>query len=332
VVEVGGKEAGRQSPFEAQLGPGVYSIRVRKDGYKPWTKEVTLRDGDRPTIQVALDPGTALLSVGSQPPGLGVQLDGKPLGQVTPLELQVAAGPHALVVTNAAGISWSQNFTAEVDGKYSYVALLTTTRRTAAAAVVAAVAKPPPPAPERAERNDRSDRVDHVERTERGDRGDRTAAKRPGAAPARIAGKEAPESELRMPEPGPEPPPVKPEPVAPPPSALPPESRPRPAAPPAAPPKAAPLVAPNAVTKVGGEIPTMRVTGVTEPSTDVIAKMCIDEHGRVASVKIIRALPQITDDLQRNLSTWRYKPYSNAAGEASPACFPLTLRVVFKRD
>src|SRR4051794_23801269 len=100
VVEVGGNEAGRKSPFETQLGPGVYSIRVRKDGYKPWTKEVTLREGDRPTIQVALDPGTALLSVGSQPPGLGVQLDGKPLGQVTPLELQVAAGPLAPLVTH----------------------------------------------------------------------------------------------------------------------------------------------------------------------------------------------------------------------------------------
>jgi hypothetical protein len=60
--------------------------------------------------------------------------------------------------------------------------------------------------------------------------------------------------------------------------------------------------------------------------------MCIDDHGRVASVKILKALPQITDDLQRSLSSWRYKPYNNAAGEPSPACFPLTLRVVFKRD
>src|SRR5262249_34338710 len=90
VVEVGGKEAGHQSPFDTQLGPGVYSIRVRKDGYKPWTREVTLREGDHPTIQVALDAGTALLSVSSQPPGLGVQLDGKPLTQVTPIDIQVA--------------------------------------------------------------------------------------------------------------------------------------------------------------------------------------------------------------------------------------------------
>jgi hypothetical protein len=335
VVEVGGKEVGHQSPFETQFGPGVYSIRVRKDGYKPWTKEVTLRDGDRPTIQVALDPGTALLSVSSQPPGLGVQLDGKPLPQVTPLELQIGAGPHALVVTNAAGITWSQNFTAEVDGKYSYVAPLTATKRTGAAAAVAAAPRPAPPAaPERAERNDhvdRTERTERADRTDRGDRNDRTG-KRPGAAPARVASRE-PEPEIRTPEPVAEPTPTRPEPVAPPPSTTAPEARPKPVPPPpAAPPKPTPLVPPNAVTKLAGEIPAMSVTGVNEPSTDVVAKMCIDDHGHVSSVKIIRALPQIADELQRSLSSWRYKPYLNPAGEASAACFPLTLRVVFKHD
>jgi hypothetical protein len=91
-------------------------------------------------------------------------------------------------------------------------------------------------------------------------------------------------------------------------------------------------VAPSAVTKLAGEIPAMSVTGVTESSADVLAKMCIDDHGRVSSVKIMRALPQIADELQRSLSSWRYKPYTNPAGEASPACFPVTLRVVFRRD
>jgi serine/threonine protein kinase len=319
VVEVGGKEVGRQAPFETQLGPGVYSIRVRKDGYKPWAKEFTLREGDHPTIQVALDAGTAQLSVSSQPPGLGVQLDGKPLTQVTPLELQVAAGPHALVVTNAAGISWTQNFTAEVDGKYSYVAPLTATKRTGAAAAAVAAPRPAPPAaPER-------------ERNEHADRGDRTAGRRPAATPARVASREPAEPETRAPEPMPEPLPARPEPVAPPPTPPPPQAHPTPVAPPA-PPKAPPLVAPNAVSKLAGEIPAMSVTGVNEPSTEVVAKMCIDEHGRVSSVRIMRALPQIADDIQRSLSGWRYKPYNNAAGEASPACFPLSLRVVFKHD
>lgn len=326
VVEVGGKEIGRQSPFETQLGPGVYSIRVRKDGYKPWTKEFTLREGDHPTIQVALDAGTAVLSVSSQPPGLGVQLDGKSLTQVTPLEVQVGAGPHALVVTNAAGISWTQNVTAEVDGKYSYVAPLTATKRTgASAAAVAPTPRPAPPvAPER-ERNDRSDRI-------KDERTDRTGGRRPPATPTRVASREPNEPEARAPDPEPAPPPARPaEPVAPTPPPPPPQARPTPIAPPA-PPKAPPFVPMNTVSKLTGEIPAMSVTGVNEPSTDVLAKMCIDEHGRVSSVKIMRALPQIADDIQRSLSSWRYKPYTNAAGEASPACFPLTLKIVFKHD
>ncbi|HEY6178325.1 MAG TPA: serine/threonine-protein kinase, partial [Kofleriaceae bacterium] len=129
VVEVGGKEVGRHSPFEAQLGPGVYSVRVRKDGFKPWTREVTLREGDKQTVQVALDVGTAHLSLTSQPAGLVAQLDGKQLDQVTPIEVQVTAGPHTVVVTNAAGVAWTQTFTADVDGKLSFVAPLTSTKR-----------------------------------------------------------------------------------------------------------------------------------------------------------------------------------------------------------
>ncbi|HEX8110373.1 MAG TPA: hypothetical protein VF516_21725, partial [Kofleriaceae bacterium] len=128
------------------------------------------------------------------------------------------------------------------------------------------------------------------------------------------------------------PPPARPEPVAPTPAAPPPETRPRPAAPPPAPAKTTPLVAPTAVSKLSGEIPAMKVTGVTEASTDVVTKMCIDEHGRVTSVKIVKALPEIADELRRSLSGWRYKPYTNAAGQSSPACFPLTLKVVFKRE
>jgi hypothetical protein len=320
VVEVGGKEVGHASPFETQLGPGVYSIRVRKDGYKPWTTEVTLRDGDKPTVQVALDAGTAHLSLTSQPPGLAAQLDGKPLDQMTPIEMQVAAGAHTVIVTNAAGVTWTQSFTAEVDGKYTYVAPLTQTKR-AAPPPVAAAARPSAPPPER--ERDKAERNDKAER-----------GKRPGA-PVRIAtGKDA-EAELRMPEPTPEPAPPSPRAESPAPAPAPPVEPARPArvvaAAPAAP-KATPLVAPTAVSKLSGDIPAMKVAGVTEAFADVIAKMCIDDRGRVTSVKLIKALPEIAEELQRSLGAWRYKPYSNASGQASPACFPVSFRVVFKRS
>ena len=326
VVEVGGKEVGRHSPFETQLGPGVYSVRVRKDGYKPWTREVSLRDGEKPTVQVALDIGTAHLSLTSQPPGLVAQLDGKQLEQVTPIELQVPAGAHTVVVTNAAGITWTQPFTAEVDGKLSFNAPLTATKRppTLPSNAVAAAAHPAPAAPDR---NDRADRERPVlERNPRrgGTAGNRISAKEPETeTPApksepktepEVTPPAAPKSDISLPVPTPDPPKLKQVATAP------------------AAPKAPPFVSPTAVAKLSGEIPAMRVNGVTEASTDVLAKMCIDERGHVTSVAIKKALPEITDELQHSLSTWRYKPYSNAAGQVSPACFPLNFRVVFKRS
>jgi serine/threonine protein kinase len=59
VVEIGGKETGRTLPFETRLDPGVYSIAVRRDGYQRWTTEIALRDGERQTIHVALEPAPA---------------------------------------------------------------------------------------------------------------------------------------------------------------------------------------------------------------------------------------------------------------------------------
>jgi serine/threonine-protein kinase len=259
VVEVGGKEVGRKSPFEAQLGPGVYTIRAQHGGYKPWTKEVSLREGEKQTVQVALEPGTAHLSVSSQPPGLVAQLDGKQVEQVTPFEIQISAGPHTVLVTNAVGITWSQNVTADVDGKYTLVAPLTATKK-----------PPAPPTPP----------VGGTTRT--------------------------PAPELPKPNKPPVTPPTGP--------------------------KTMPLVPPNAVSKLSGEIPAMKVEGVQDNYTDVIAKLCIDERGAVTSVKIAKALPVIIDELQRSLGTWRYKPYANASGQVTPACFPLSFRVVFKRS
>jgi len=107
LVEIGGKEAGRHAPFEYQLEPGVYSVRVRHDGYKPVTTEVTVREGKTSNVEVALELGKAHLAVNSQTPGMAAELDGKPIDQQTPFEIQIPTGQHTLVVTNATGASWS---------------------------------------------------------------------------------------------------------------------------------------------------------------------------------------------------------------------------------
>ncbi|HEX7843431.1 MAG TPA: protein kinase [Kofleriaceae bacterium] len=318
VVEVGGKEVGRKSPFEAQLGAGVYTIRAQREGYRPWTKEVSLREGEKQTVQVALEVGTAHLNLSSQPPGLVAQLDGKQLEQATPFEISIPAGPHVIEVTNAAGITWTQNFTADVDGKYSYVAPLTATKRTATST--------PAPAPTARPAALAPPERDHTDRT-----------KRPAPGTTRVSSKEptpepVAEPEPRAPEPKTELPPLPaPKQEVPAPAPEQPKPTKLPTAPPPAP-KATPLVAPTAVTKLSGEIPAIKVEGVQDNYTDVVAKLCIDDRGAVSSAKIIKALPEITEELRRSLESWHYKPYTNASGQVTPACFPVTFRVVFKRS
>ena len=101
----------------------------------------------------------------------------------------------------------------------------------------------------------------------------------------------------------------------------------------AEPPKAparTPVVAATAVQKLSGDVPTLRASGGAS-NGDVLVKMCIDERGSVTSVKIVKSTADVAGELSRALASWRYKPWLNAEQKASPVCFPLQLRLVFKR-
>ncbi len=92
-------------------------------------------------------------------------------------------------------------------------------------------------------------------------------------------------------------------------------------------PKATPAVGPNVVTKLSGDIPSSLRSS---EGGDVTAKVCIDEGGKVTSVKILRGPPDIASDLQRALMTWRFKPWVNRDQKLSPVCFPQSIRVLKK--
>jgi serine/threonine-protein kinase len=322
IVEIAGKEVGRSSPFETKLEAGVYSVSVRHQGYKPWSTEVTLRSAEPQTVHVALEQGLARINVTSQPTGLAVQLDGKPLTQVTPLELQIPAGNHQLVVTNAAGLEWSEDFTAEVDRQYPFHATFSKDTKKVPAVATSNPARNNPqppsaagaahPAPAPVDRDRDRKRVT-------------TSTSRPGSAPS--------DDDVRITET-----PAEPTPPVPVKQPLKPDAGvPAVATQTTAPPpqtsatKTVPVVAANAVAKISGAIPTMKVEGVTDNYADVQGKVCIDDRGHVTSVKIIKALPEIIAELERTLTGWRYQPYTNTAGQLSPACFPVSFRVVFKR-
>jgi hypothetical protein len=122
-----------------------------------------------------------------------------------------------------------------------------------------------------------------------------------------------------VPDPGPgsavtPPPPDKVEtPVKPPPPPDKVETPPKPIAP-----ARTPVVAATAVTKLSGEIPAIKGQG--ESAGQVLAKMCLDASGRVTDVSIKKLTPEVVVQLQ------------SALKQASPVCFPLSFKLVFKKS
>jgi outer membrane biosynthesis protein TonB len=67
-----------------------------------------------------------------------------------------------------------------------------------------------------------------------------------------------------------------------------------------------------------------------DSNSDVLVKMCIDEQGRVSSVKVSKSTAEVAGELESALRSWRYKPYLNKDQKPSPVCFALPLRLVIK--
>jgi serine/threonine protein kinase len=276
---------------DIELPAGEHAVTIEQAGYKPWTKSITVRAGESQTINVTLERGTAQVSVDSDPRGLPISVDGEPSGYKTPARFEVAAGTHELSVKSPNGEVWTEELIATVDGKHTFTAMLAKPEPMP----VASNDKKPPKKPDRPD-------------------------KKPEKKPEIVA-------EVKPPEPPPEP--VKP-PEKPPPAAAevvkPPEKPPVKPAQPAR----TPVVAAGVVTKLSGEIPKLKSAG-GQSNGDALVKMCIDASGKVTSVKVVKSTGATATDLQSALTTWRYKPYSNQDGKPSPVCFPLSLRLVFKR-
>jgi serine/threonine protein kinase len=307
IVEIGGKEVSRRSPFEIPMQRGVYSVAVSHSGYKRWTSQIALHDLESQAVNVALEPAAAIVRLSSQPAGLGVELDGKPLESVTPIQFEASPGPHRLVVVGATG-TWPQDFVAAVDGTYTFHAVLPSAKR--ATTTTSGAARTAASAPERTPQRAASGNTA------------RTSAAREVIEPENRVMDLGAQSVAAKPLPNPEPatrPAAQLELTATSPPALP-----RPAARPSAP----PLVSANTVTKLWGEIPAIQSGS---GSADVYSKICIGLDGHVTSVKIIRASAGIAAELQRTLLGWRYKPYIDDAGQSSPACFAMSFRLVFER-
>ena len=98
-VYVDGELVG-SAPFEnAEIHIGMYSVRVTKDGYEDFVKDVRVRPGRKAEMRASLDLLPPSLGVQSDIPGATVFLDRRYKG-TTPITIKdVTAGEHQLTVS-----------------------------------------------------------------------------------------------------------------------------------------------------------------------------------------------------------------------------------------
>lgn len=89
-----------------------------------------------------------------------------------------------------------------------------------------------------------------------------------------------------------------------------------------------PMVSAAKVTKLSGSIPELHVRSGANTPSDVVAKTCIDERGDVTKVEVLRASAEIAKQVARELRTWKYRPYLTQDRKPSPACFPVSMRLI----
>lgn len=85
------------TPFEMDnVEPGTYQILVIKDGYVPYSEDITIAKGDNVKRDLALKKASTFLMIDTTPEGADVYLNGTPKGQTLYAEANLAPGTYAL--------------------------------------------------------------------------------------------------------------------------------------------------------------------------------------------------------------------------------------------
>jgi serine/threonine protein kinase len=291
------------SPWSLELAPGTHQIEIHRSGYKAWLTSLELAPRETSTLRVVLEPlgktpasSDATLSITTTPAGLEVILDGQKLAQLTPIKMPIKPGTHIVAVKKGGLEVWHQNVNAEAASDYAFNPSFVDAipkRRTATDEFIA----PEPKV----------------------DKHDVPVAPPPPVEPPKPV--ETPDAQ---------PAPVS-APVAPPPPVEPPKpvATPTPPPPPPAQKPGPPItVAPNAVSKLSGDLPNIaRFSKTSDLPAMAPAKLCIDTNGHVTSADFIGKLEKhVAADLSDALRTWRYAPYIKG-GVALAACFVVTVRI-----
>jgi hypothetical protein len=84
-------------PFEKKiLSPGIHRIKVVKEFYKPYEKEVKIIEGEITEIEAVMEENFAFLSIETSPPDIEVFIDGKKIGKGKVDNVKVEAGEHVI--------------------------------------------------------------------------------------------------------------------------------------------------------------------------------------------------------------------------------------------
>ena len=113
-VYINGKKIGATHIGNYRLKPGSYSIVVRKDGYKDYTKDVDVKSRGNVNISANLSALTGTLSVSSIPQGAEVYINGKYKG-IAPLTLTLKIGGYHIKVTKAGYKEYAKTITVVKD-------------------------------------------------------------------------------------------------------------------------------------------------------------------------------------------------------------------------
>jgi len=107
-IYLNGRSVGR-SPYEGKgLPPGIYRIRVTKEGYENWEKSEIVETGKRVEVFAQLKANEGELELRSDPPGGRVYLDGKYMG-VTPLHLlHIRPGKYSVLIVKERYVPYEE--------------------------------------------------------------------------------------------------------------------------------------------------------------------------------------------------------------------------------
>jgi len=283
-----GKRVHHGSPWSPELAPGGYQIEIDREGYKGWLTAIDVVAGQRQALQVPLEAlGSAVIAeatlvVGSSPGGLDITVDGVSFAR-TPGKVSITAGHHVVALRAGEAEVWRRDIDARASAIYEFHPVIA----------------PPAAAPPTASGSAAGSPASPVDLA-------------PGSsepAPAGTTGSAAPPAAGETPPAGP---------------AMPPSAAPPPAAPatPAPATAAAPITVPSsAVTRIAGA--ALRITAPASASlpATISALLCIDDAGRVVSVKLQTPLDaDLAGQITAALRAWEYAPYT-AGGAPRPVCF-----------